>query len=142
MPEPRRSQGESRSERLLSDERSLSDERLSPDEKVRRRADYLRCYRTGRRRHGPLATLHFVPNQLGHPRLGITASRKVGKAVVRQRLKRRIREVYRRWDRRHALPTLDLVVHLKSEAGKADFRTLQAELLRLLSGLLPREAAS
>lgn len=135
MPEPRRSQGETRSERLLSDERLL------PDEKVRRRADYLRCYRTGRRRHGPLATLHFVPNELGHPRLGITASRKVGKAVVRQRLKRRIREVYRRWDRRHALPALDLVMHLKPEAGKSDFRMLQAELLRLLSGLLPRETA-
>jgi ribonuclease P protein component len=142
MPEPRRSQGEPRSERPPSDERFLSKERLSADEKVRRRADYLRCYRTGRRRHGPLATLHFVPNQLGHPRLGITASRKVGKAVVRQRIKRRIREVYRRWDRRHALPALDLVVHLKPEAGKADFRTLQAELFRLLSGLLPREAAS
>ncbi len=135
MPEPRRSQGETRSERPLSDERLLS------GQKVRRRADYLRCYRTGRRRHGPLATLHFVPNELGHPRLGITASRKVGKAVVRQRLKRRIREVYRRWDRRHALPALDLVMHLKPEAGKSDFRTLQAELLRLLSGLLPREAA-
>jgi ribonuclease P protein component len=105
---------------------------------VRRRADYLRCYRTGRRRHGSLATLHFVPNQLGHPRIGITASRKVGNAVVRQRLKRRIREIYRRWQHRGTLPALDLVVHLKPEAGKADFASLQAELLRLFAGVLPR----
>ncbi|HEY7215351.1 MAG TPA: ribonuclease P protein component, partial [Thermoanaerobaculia bacterium] len=54
-------------------------ERLTSEERLRRRTDYLRCYRTGRRRHGPLAILYFVPNQLGHPRLGITASRKVGK---------------------------------------------------------------
>jgi ribonuclease P protein component len=113
-------------------------ERLLPEEKVRRRADYLRCYRTGRRRHGGLAILYFAPNQVGHPRIGITASRKVGKAVLRQRLKRRIKEIYRRWQDRGNLPPMDLVVHLKPEAGAADFRSFRAELLRLLSGLLQK----
>lgn len=113
-------------------------QRLLPKERLRRRADYLRCYRTGRRRHGALAILYFVPNELGHPRLGITASRKVGPAVVRQRIKRRIKEVYRRWKDRGKLPALDLVVHLKPEARQADFQALKAELLRLLSGVLPR----
>jgi ribonuclease P protein component len=113
-------------------------ERLLPEEKVRRRTDYLRCYRTGRRRHGSLAIVYFVPNQLGFPRLGITASRKVGKAVARQRIKRRIREVYRRWQDRGKLPALDLVVHLKPEAGKSDFHGLRSELLRLLGGLRER----
>jgi ribonuclease P protein component len=113
-------------------------ERLLPQEKLRRRADYLRAYKTGRRRHGSLAILHFVPNQAGHPRLGITASRKVGKAVVRQLLKRRIREIYRRWNDRGKLPALDLVVHLKPEARTAEFEPFRDELLRLLSGLLPR----
>jgi ribonuclease P protein component len=110
-------------------------QRLLPQERLRRRTDYLRCYRTGRRRHGSLATVHFIPNQLGHPRLGITASRKVGKAVVRQRIKRRIREIYRRWPDRGMLPALDLVIHLKPESGKSDFPSLRAELLRLLGGL-------
>ena len=116
-------------------------QRLPSEERLRRRADYLRCYRTGRRRHGSLAILYFVPNQLAGPRLGITASRKVGKAVVRHRLKRRIKEIYRRWPHRSQLPPLDLVVHLKPEAGGSDFPALRTELLRLLSGLRegPRE---
>jgi ribonuclease P protein component len=113
-------------------------ERLLARERLRRRADYLRGYRTGRRRHGALAIVYFVPNQLGHPRMGITASRKVGKAVVRQRLKRRIREIYRRWQDRGKLPALDLVIHLKPEAGRADFPTFQVELLRLLGGLVQK----
>ena len=117
-------------------------ERLLPQERLRRRADYLRCYRTGRRRHGALALVYFAPNQLGHPRLGITASRKVGGAVVRQRLKRRIREIYRRWKDRGTLPPLDLVVHLKTEAGTASFDTLQTELHRLFGSLLPRRGAA
>ena len=117
---------------------SSADERLLPEERLRRRADYLRCYRTGRRRHGSLAIVYFVPNQLGHPRLGITASRKVGNAVVRHLIKRRIKEVYRRWQDRGKLPALDLVVHLKPEAGKSDFPGLRSELLRLLGGLRER----
>jgi len=115
-------------------------ERLPSQERLRRRTDYLRCYRTGRRRHGSLAILYFVPNQLGHPRIGITASRKVGKAVERHRLKRRIKEVYRRWQDRSQLPALDLVVHLKPEARNSDFPALRAELLRLFSGLRERRA--
>ena len=67
--------------------------------------------------------------------MGITASRKVGKAVVRQRIKRRIREIYRRWPGRGGLPDLDLVIHLKPEAGKSDFSGLRSELLRILGGL-------
>lgn len=116
-------------------------ERLPPEERLRRRTDYLRCYRTGRRRHGSLALVYFVPNPLGHPRIGITASRKVGNSVVRHRLKRRIKEVYRRWPGRAQLPALDLVVHLKPEAGKSDFPTLREELLRIFSSLRKREGA-
>ena len=112
------------------------DERLQLAERLRRRADYLRCYRTGRRRHGSLAILYFIPNELGHARIGITASRKVGKAVTRHRLKRRIKETYRRWQRRGNLPAMDLVVHLKPEAGGADFQSFRSEILRLLGGLL------
>lgn len=114
-------------------------QRLLPKERLRRRADYLRCYRTGRRRHGALAILYFVPNQLGHARIGITASRKVGKAVVRHRIKRRIKEIYRGWKDRGKLPALDLIVHLKPEAGPSDFRALRSELLRLFQGVLPRQ---
>jgi ribonuclease P protein component len=140
-------QGTQAPERLMADgERppgptaGLAGERLFPRERLRRRADYLRCYRTGRRRHGSLAIIYFAPNQLGHPRIGITASRKVGKAVARQRLKRRIREIYRRWQERSQLPALDMVIHLKPESGKSDFPSFQAELLRLLSGLRERRA--
>ena len=117
---------------------SRAGERLTPRERLRATTDFARCYRYGRRRHGALATLHFVANDQDHPRLGITASRKVGGAVVRHRLKRRVREIYRRWSHRSELPPLDLVVHLKPNAARAAFSELSAELDRQLRSVRRR----
>jgi ribonuclease P protein component len=110
-------------------------QRWRPEDRLTRRQDYLRGYRRGRRRHGPYAILYSVPNEHDHPRLGITASRKVGNSVVRHRLKRWIKETYRRWNGRAALPPLDLIVHLKPAARQASFEELRGEVQRLLGGL-------
>ncbi|MCB1009603.1 MAG: ribonuclease P protein component [Acidobacteria bacterium] len=107
-----------------------ADQRLPRHETLRKSADYRLCYRGGRRRAGAFAVYHQRPNGLDAPRLGITASRKVGRAVVRNRLKRWIRECYRRSARRSALPPVDIVVHLRSEAAGASFAALSAELDR------------
>jgi ribonuclease P protein component len=117
-------------------------EGLPARSRLRRSGDYLRCYRTGRRRTATLLMLYFAPNALGYPRLGVTASRKVGNSVTRHRLKRRIKEIYRRWPRRNELAALDLVVHLKPEAGGAGFSAVAGDLLGLLAGLAGRSGGA
>jgi len=47
-----------------------------------------------RRRFGPVL-VYVAPNARGHPRLGLTVSRRVGKAATRTRIKRRLREAFR-----------------------------------------------
>lgn len=121
-----------RPEGAQSEER---DERFTRQHRIRQRSDYLQCYRKGRRRHGQFFTLHFQSNALGYPRLGVTASRKVGNAVVRHRLKRWSREVFRRFEGRALLPGVDLVLHLKPEASSAEHRAYEGELLKWLSSL-------
>ena len=58
--------------------------------------------------------LFILPNKLGHSRLGVTLSRKVGNAVVRNQTRRRIRDIFRR---RRDLFTVgfDIVVHTRPE---------------------------
>jgi ribonuclease P protein component len=73
------------------------------------------------------------------PRLGITVTRKVGGAVVRHKIKRRIREIYRRWSQRRQLPAYDLLLHAKPRAREADFTALETEIQRLLQQLITGE---
>ena len=113
-------------------------EGLGRHQRLRRHMDFLRCYRRGHKRYGAVAALHVHPNDKGEARLGVTASRKVGNSVVRHQAKRRVREVFRRWPQRGILAALDIVVHLKPDAGRASFQVLRLDLERLLSQLLAR----
>ena len=96
--------------------------------RIRARADFTETYETGRKLHGRLVVV-FARASEGGGRLGITATRKVGSAVVRNRARRRVREVYRRW---RALapgaPALDLVVNVSARAARAPFAALAAEV--------------
>ena len=113
-------------------------ERLPRRERLRHRRDFQRCYARGMRRHGALLTLFVHPNGGAGPRFGITASRKVGGAVVRNRVKRRLREIYRRWPRRGELPPWDLVLHVKPSAGAAAFAALRTDVEELLEWAIRR----
>jgi ribonuclease P protein component len=115
----------------------ISDESLPRRERIPLRGDFRRAYDTGQRAAGSLLVVFAVPNGRGHHRLGITATRKVGSAVMRNRVRRRVREAFRRLKR--ALPGgdgRDLVVNVRERATRADARALAAELSRLLGRLL------
>lgn len=71
-----------------------------------------------------LMTVVALPNELGRGRLGIAATKKLGGAVVRNRAKRLVRELYRHGE----VPRgLDIVVIPRPDMLNADFRTIEAE---------------
>ncbi|MEM1244818.1 MAG: ribonuclease P protein component [Acidobacteriota bacterium] len=122
------------------------DERFGSRDRLLQREQFQDCYRKGQRLSRHFVNVHVRANDEGRARLGITASRKVGKAHVRQRTKRRLREIFRRWPERNGLPAVDIVLHVKPHAGAADFEALRrdvASALRLVrSGELKREGRS
>lgn len=56
---------------------------------------FLKLYKKGRFSACDEVTAYFLPNRLGYNRFGITAGKKLGNAVVRNRIKRIIRSAYR-----------------------------------------------
>jgi ribonuclease P protein component len=66
------------------------------DMRLRRPVEFRQVWATGRSWAHPLFILWALPNDLGKVRIGITASRKVGKAVARNRARRLLREAARR----------------------------------------------
>jgi ribonuclease P protein component len=108
---------------------------FSRDERVRRRVDYQRIYDRGSRVHGRLLTLFTLPNELRVGRLGIAATRKLGGAVVRNRAKRLIREVFRR---NKLAPGIDVVVIPKRELLDASLTAIEIEFRQTLDRSLRR----
>jgi len=104
--------------------------------RVRRRWEYLAIGRRGRRRHAPHFVVLTTPRS-GPARLGVTVSRKVGDAVVRNRVKRRVRELFRR-DPARLVPGHDVVVIARSGAGALETAEIARELTAALHAAAPR----
>jgi ribonuclease P protein component len=90
--------------------------RFRRTQRVRRREDFLALQRNGKRSQDPCFNVYGIANGLDHARLGITVSRKVSThAVVRNRIKRQIREYFRTCQ--NELGGLDLVVIARGAAA-------------------------
>ncbi len=99
-----------------------------------RRAEYEAVYRDGRRRTSAQFAIFFRPNGLGRSRFGISVKKALGGAVVRNRIRRRIREILRR--NNSEIPSgWDIAIHPRSSVARAKFVPLAAELVRLLQNL-------
>ena len=92
--------------------------------RLRKREEFQAVYELGERVPGSLFFLYILENGRSESRLGITASRKVGKNVVRNQIRRRLREIFR--VHRDEVPTpCDVVVNVKKAAAEADFGQLE-----------------
>jgi ribonuclease P protein component len=109
-------------------------EALPKDKRLAKRREFVRVYESGRKVFSRYAVLFFAGNDLPHSRIGITATKKVGKANVRNRLKRWTRETYRRQREPLGLDgrSLDIVVNVKPNAAAASFDDYSRDLARVL----------
>lgn len=84
--------------------------------------------------------LYCRPNHTSKNRVGITVSKKLGKAVIRNRVRRRLREVYRLNEGLFA-PGYDIVIVARSRCVKASFQALTDAYISLAqnAGILAGE---
>lgn len=118
--------------------------RLRPRQRLRTRAEFDRVFRRGVRLEGRLFVLIAAPNGTATDRLGLTVNRRVGGAVLRNRVRRLLRESFRR------LPPdgragFDVVLVARSELVERTQSEVDIELrgrLRRLRGAPGRAGAA
>jgi len=99
------------------------------EQRLRRRKDFAAAYRQGHVQGNQLLVLRVRPNGSGVTRFGFVAGKVVGGAVVRNRVKRRLREAARSIETR---PGLDIVIGARKSSATADYRQLRQALTSLM----------
>ena len=97
---------------------------------LKKNSDFRRLYSKGQSAVNPYVVVYCRRNREKVNRLGYTVSTKLGHAVVRNRTRRRLREVYRLNEQRF-LPGYDIVVVARTRAVEAPFDALTASYLAL-----------
>jgi len=107
--------------------------------RLTRRSQFLRISRTGKKAFAP----HFIvirkDNDRSGPRFGVTVSAKVGKAVVRNRVKRKLREFFRRQKQRFEMNE-DTLIIARRGAGELSHTKFYMELHRVMRRSLRQQA--
>ena len=99
-----------------------------------RRGEFDAVYRNGQRRASAQFVAFYRANGLARSRFGISVKKALGGAVVRNRIRRRVREILRL--NNTEIPSgWDIVIHPRSSVARAKFALLAAELVRLLQSL-------
>lgn len=101
---------------------------------LRSSQEFRTVYDRGAKFHTPFFSAFILKTNESDPRIGITVTRKIGQAVIRNRCKRRLRELARR----HMIAVLggvgcDIVINAKAGLQKADFTELDRAFTRILT---------
>ncbi|ADI03120.1 MAG TPA: ribonuclease P protein component [Syntrophothermus lipocalidus] len=104
---------------------------LKSDQRLRKRKDFEKVYSKGKKVFGRYLILYVGENAAGKNRYGIVASKKVGKAVIRNKSRRRVREVARTLDSK-LRQGYDVIVIVKPLCREADFASVKSDYERLL----------
>ena len=96
---------------------------------LKKNHEFRRLYQKGASAVGGAMVVYCRKNRLGHGRLGVTVSTKLGGAVVRNRARRRLREVYR-LNAPRLRPGWDIVLVARGRALTAPWKELNDTFLR------------
>ena len=105
---------------------------LPKQNRLTKRKEFNYIYKNGKATHSNLITIVSVPSKIATPRIGFSVSNKVGSAPVRNKVKRRLREIVKA--RLTKLkPNQNLIIIAKLNITEANYQQMQKEMDYTLS---------
>ena len=101
---------------------------------IKKNYEFLRVYKKGSFFVGKYFILHTNPNILGEKRIGVSISKKVGNSVQRNRIRRRVKEIFREYFN-HVSDNTDYVFVGRVGSSEASFGDIKREMKFLLKKL-------
>ena len=101
---------------------------------VKQNYEFRRMYAKGRSGVSPCLVVYFRKNRYGHNRLGVTVSTRLGHAVVRNRIRRRLREIFR-LSQGQMKQGYDVILVARGRAVHADYWELKRAYEKLCKKL-------
>lgn len=98
---------------------------------LKKNAQFRLVYNKGRSSANKYLVMFWLPNKKDGLRLGISVSKKVGNAVIRNRVKRRLKECFRLSG--YSKSDIDIVLIARTPAAEADYASLERSLSALLA---------
>lgn len=99
--------------------------------RIKSKAGFQLVYTTGRSVVDSLAVLYVLPLEAEGPRIGLAVGKKIGNAVVRNRVKRMMREVFRH-NQAELLTDVQLIWVARKKLAAADLKTYNRVFMRLV----------
>ena len=101
---------------------------MNPGTSIKLNSDFRRIYARGKSAVSPGVVVYCRRNRFGCNRIGLTVSKKIGKAVVRNKIRRRMREIFR-LNNGNMRQGYDLILVARTRAVSADYRRLESDVL-------------
>jgi ribonuclease P protein component len=107
------------------------DETFKKQDRILSRQIFRRVYEQGHKFRAEYFTAFVLPNSEKRARVGITATRKTGNSVARNRSRRLVREVFRK-NKWRVPPAIDIVINVKSSMAEARYDDIEKDFVHFL----------
>lgn len=98
---------------------------------IKKNQDFKEVYNNGKSYANKLLVIYYLPNEKDYNNLGLSVSKKVGNSVVRNRIRRLIKESYR-LNEDKIKKGYNIIIIAKVRSNSADFKSIEKALLHLM----------
>jgi ribonuclease P protein component len=109
-------------------------EAYGPQERIRNKQDFLFLFKEGKRHKDKYFNLIYSPNSLSFSRMAVIVSKEVGNAVFRNKMKRWMRDLFRR-NKEYLKHNLDILIIIKKDIQETSWTNLRENYLQAVKSI-------